>query len=66
MLALFSLLSGIDVNYKKVERLCSNYDVSMAIYNLHMLILKTKGVKKIDAYRRWDRIFINDKKALCL
>jgi transposase len=49
MLALFSLLSGIDVNYKKVERLYSNYDVSMAIYNLHMMILKTKGGKNIDA-----------------
>jgi len=49
MLALFSLLSGIDVNYKKVERLYSNYDVSMAIYNLHMLILKKKGIKNIDA-----------------
>ncbi len=49
MLALFTLLSGIDVNYKKVERLYSNHDVSMAIYNLHMLILKTKGVKNIDA-----------------
>jgi transposase len=49
MLALFSLLSGIDVSYKKVERLYSNHDVSMAIYNLHMLILKTKGVKNIDA-----------------
>lgn len=49
MLALFSLLSGIDVNYKKVERLYSNYDVSMAIYNLHMLILKKKGINNIDA-----------------
>ncbi len=49
MLALFSLLSGIDINYKKVERLYSNYNVSMAIYNLHVLILKTKGVKNIDA-----------------
>ena len=49
MLALFSLLSGIDVNYKKVERLYSNYDVSLAIYNLHRLILKEKGVKDIDA-----------------
>jgi transposase len=49
MLALFSLLSGIDVNYKKVERLYSNYNVKMAIYNLHMLILKAKGVKKVDA-----------------
>ncbi|MCZ7384931.1 MAG: ISNCY family transposase [Candidatus Methanoperedens sp.] len=48
MLALFSLLSGIDVNYKKVERLYSNYDVSMAIYNLHMLILKKKRIKNID------------------
>ncbi len=49
MLALFCLLSGIDVNYKKVERLYSNYDVKMAIYNLHMLILKEKGVNNIDA-----------------
>jgi transposase len=49
MLDLFSLLSGIDVDYKKVERLYSNYDVSLAIFNLHMLILKEKGVKKIDA-----------------
>ncbi len=49
MVALFSLLSGIDLSYKKVERLYSNYDVSMAIYNLHMLILKAKGVKNIDA-----------------
>jgi len=28
MLDLFCLLSGIDVSYKKVERLYSNYDVS--------------------------------------
>ncbi len=34
MLDLFSLLSGINVNYKKVERLYSNYDVSLAIHNL--------------------------------
>ena len=49
MLDLFSLLSGIDVDYKKVERLYSNYDVSLAIYNLHILILKEKGVNKINA-----------------
>ena len=48
MLALFCLLSGIDVSYKKVERLYSNYDVKMAIYNLHRLILKEKGVKNVD------------------
>ncbi|MFA4955741.1 MAG: ISNCY family transposase [Candidatus Methanoperedens sp.] len=49
MLDLFSLLSGINVNYKKVERLYSNYDVSLAIINLHILIMKEKGVKKINA-----------------
>ncbi len=49
MLTLFCLLSGIDVSYKKVERLYSNYDVKLAIYNLHRLILKAKGVKNVDA-----------------
>lgn len=49
MLALFSLLSGIDISYKTVERLYSNPDVEMAICNLHVLILKTKGVKNIHA-----------------
>lgn len=49
MLDLFSLLSGIDVSYKKVERLYSNSDVMLAIHNLHILIMKEKGVKKINA-----------------
>ncbi|HEX7628244.1 MAG TPA: hypothetical protein VF354_04910 [Candidatus Methanoperedens sp.] len=49
MLDLFCLLSGIDVSYKKVERLYSNYDVSLAILNLHLLIMEEKGVKKINA-----------------
>lgn len=49
MLDLFSMLSGIDVSYKKVERLYSNYDVSLAIHNLHILIMEEKGVKKINA-----------------
>ncbi|CAG1005742.1 MAG: ISNCY family transposase [Candidatus Methanoperedens sp.] len=49
MLGLFSLLSGIDVGYKTVERLYSNHDVEMAIHNLHILILREKGVKNIDA-----------------
>jgi len=48
MLAVFSLLSGIDVSYKTVERLYSDQEVEMAIYNLHILILTKKGVKKID------------------
>lgn len=49
MLGLFSLLSEIDVGYKTVERLYSNHDVEMAIHNLHILILREKGVKNIDA-----------------
>src|SRR3989338_3327959 len=49
MMALFSLLSGIDVSYKTVERLYSDPEVEMALHNLHVLILKKKGVKKVDA-----------------
>ncbi len=49
MLDLFSLLSGIDVSYKTVERLYSDPEVEMALHNLHMLILKKKGVNKVDA-----------------
>lgn len=49
MLGLFSLLSGIEIGYKTVERLYSNHDVEMAIHNLHVLILREKGVKNIDA-----------------
>jgi transposase len=48
MLGLFSLLSGIDIGYKTVERLYSNHDVEMAIHNLHTLILREKGIKNID------------------
>lgn len=49
MLAVFSLLSGIDVSYKTVERLYSDPEVEMAVHNLHVLILKKKGVKEVDA-----------------
>ena len=47
MLSLFSLLSGIDISYKAVERLYSDPEVEMAIHNLHILILRKKGVKEI-------------------
>lgn len=49
MLDLFSLLSEIDVSYKTVERLYSDPEVEMALHNLHILILKKKGVNKLDA-----------------
>ena len=49
MLAVFSMLSGIDVSYKTVERLYSDDEVIMAIHNLHVLILKRKGITESDA-----------------
>lgn len=49
MIDLFSMLSGIDVSYKTVERLYSDPEVDMALHNLHMLILKKKGINKVDA-----------------
>ncbi len=49
MLTIFSLLSGIDVSYKTVERLYSDPDVEIALYNLHVLILKKKGIEEVDA-----------------
>ena len=49
MLDVFSMLSGIDVSYKTVERLYSDEEVIMALHNLHTLLLKKKGVEKSDA-----------------
>ena len=48
MLAIFSLLSDIDVSYKYVERLYSDEEVHLALMNLHTLILKKKGVDNPD------------------
>ena len=48
MLAVFSLLSDIDVSYKTIERLYSDTEVEMAIYNLHILILNKKRVREVD------------------
>ena len=47
MLCLFSLLSGINVSYKTVERLYSDDEVEMALHNLHILIINKKNIKKI-------------------
>ncbi len=49
MLVIFSMLSGIDVSYKAVERLYSDEEVVLAIHNLHILILNNKGVEQSDA-----------------
>lgn len=39
MLDIFSMLSGIDVSYKALERLYSGPDVVLAIPNLHVILL---------------------------
>jgi len=48
MFVIFSLLSDIDVSYKTVERFYSDPEVIIVLHNLHMLILKKKGVEEID------------------
>ena len=47
-LVAFSLLSGIDVSYKTVERLYSDEEVLLVLQNMHALLLKKKGVKHVD------------------
>ena len=49
MLVIFSMLSGIDVFYKAVERLYSDGEIVLAIHNLHIFILRKKGVERSDA-----------------
>lgn len=48
MFAIFSLLSDIDVSYKTVERFYSDPEVVAALHNLHLLLLKKKGVDAAD------------------
>ena len=49
MLCLFSLLSGINVGYKTIERLYSDDEVEIVMHNLHILLLNKKNVRKIDS-----------------
>lgn len=49
MLTLFSMLSGVDVSYKTVERLYSDEEVALVLHNLHMLILQEKGINESDS-----------------
>lgn len=48
MIAIFSLLTGVDISYKSVERLYSDQEVILALHNLHILILRKKGIKEAD------------------
>ena len=49
MLDTFSLILGIDVSHKTIERLYSDNEVITAVHNLHILILKKKALKNSDA-----------------
>jgi len=49
LLDIFFMVFGIDVSYKTIERLYSDDEVKLALYNLCNLILKEKGISKIDA-----------------
>ena len=48
MLMLFSLMTGVDVSYKYVERLYSDPETEAALFNLLILLLKKKKIKEID------------------
>ena len=48
MLDLFSMMIGIDISYKTIERLYSDAEVEAALHNLLVLILKKKKVNEID------------------
>lgn len=48
MMVLFTWLTSIDISYKTIERLYSDSLVQMAIFNLHILILRKKGINDID------------------
>jgi len=48
MMVLFTWLTSIDISYKTIERLYSDSLVQMALYNLHILTLKKKGIHDID------------------
>jgi len=47
MFTVFSLLSNIDVSYKTVERFYSDPEVIAVLHNLHILILRRKGVQDV-------------------
>jgi len=49
MLTIFSVLTDLEVSYKTIERLYSDEEVQMALHNLHVIILKKKGVDNVDA-----------------
>jgi len=56
MLDLFSMMTGIDISYKTVERLYSDPKVETALHNLLILILKKKKINRNRLLRRRNRL----------
>ena len=48
MLLLFSLMTGVDVSYKTIERFYSDAETEAALFNLLVLMLRKKKVFEID------------------
>jgi len=48
MMVVFSWLTDVSVSYKTVERLYSDHEVRLALHNLHLLILKKRGIEVAD------------------
>jgi transposase len=49
LLDIFFMMFGVDISYKTIERLYSDDDVRLALFNLDIIILKEKKVHDIDA-----------------
>ena len=49
LLDLSSLLTGVDIGYKVIEMLYSDEEVAMTLHNLHVLLLKKRGLKEINS-----------------
>lgn len=48
MSVLFVWLTNVDVSYKTIERLYSREEVRLALFNLHVLLLRKKGIDHVD------------------
>lgn len=53
MLVVFTWLSDVDISYKTIKRKYSDSLVRLAIYNLHILILKKKQITNIAICGDW-------------
>lgn len=45
---LFSIITGINKSYKTIERLYSDKEIEIALFNLWVLLLKKKNVNEVD------------------